>query len=484
MTAQKLRADRLAITVDEDQVLPTRTCRPGVARAHTARVCWQGDHPQQRRITAAKRRGRVVARAIVNRNDFEGFANRQRLRLKRRNQLESRFGVPVNWDDDTDHVFGSSGIRSTQLGCSSAMKILFVLPRMVSGGVERVTLNLIAEFQKSGHECCLALRRARGEYLPEARALTRVHEVAPAGMYQFVPRLARLIRVWQPTHVVTAFTDIGVLTWLAMRLVGNSARWVHGVHNVNARATARSGLRGALRFRLDNLAAAFVYRCADKVIAVSEGVREDILDQFRVEPTRVVMIYNPVVPAHELIPIHELRHPLGQPFTIAAMGRLTREKGFDTLIDAMREVPPPWRLDIWGDGEDRSLLERQIKEAGLGAAVHLRGYTDNPYMVLRAADLFVLSSRWEGFGNVLVEALACRCQVVAVDCPHGPREILRGGLYGRLVAVGDIQGLMHAIQDARNGSLSPVEPAALADWLRRFTNEESGDAWRKVLNDL
>lgn len=357
-----------------------------------------------------------------------------------------------------------------------------MLPRMVSGGVERVTLNLIAEFQKSGHECCLALRRARGEYLPEARALTTVREVAPVGMYQFVPRLAQLIRGWKPTHVVTAFADIGVLTWLAMRLARSRARWVHGVHSTHARVTARLGPLGMVRFHLDNRCAGFVYRHANKVVAVSDGVRRDVLAQFHVHPATVVTIYNPVIPAAELVPVHAPRHPPDQPFIIVGLGRLTREKGFDVLIEAMRSVPGPWRLDIWGEGEEREALQAQINAAGLTDAIHLCGYTSDPYAVLRSADLFVLASRWEGFGNVVAEALACQCQIVATDCPHGPREILRDGLYGRLVTVGDIQGLVHAIQDAREGSLLPVKPVHLAEWLRQFTNEESGNAWRKVIN--
>ena len=92
------------------------------------------------------------------------------------------------------------------------MKILFVLPRMVTGGVERVTLRLVEGLQARGHECAFALRRAYGEFLPEAEALCPVFEVAAGGLHQFVPKLAQLIQSWQPSHIVTAFADVGVLT--------------------------------------------------------------------------------------------------------------------------------------------------------------------------------------------------------------------------------------------------------------------------------
>lgn len=360
------------------------------------------------------------------------------------------------------------------------MRVLFVLPRMTSGGVERVTLNLIEEFQESGHECALVLRRAYGELLSEARSLTTVHEVAPGGLHQFIPRLARLVRAWQPTHVVTAFADVGALTRLAMRLARSRAYWVHGVHNTHARVTAQSGSLGAIRFHLDNLCAGFVYRRADKVVAVSDGVRHDVLAQFHVDPAAVVTIYNPVVPAVELIPVYAPRHPPDQPFTIVGLGRLTRQKGFDVLVEAMRAVPPPWRLDIWGEGEDRSLLERQIKEAGLESSIYLRGYTDKPYEVLRAADLFMLSSRWEGLPTVLIEALACQCQIVATDCPHGPREILLDGDLGQFVPV-DAPSLLAAAIRCTMDATRRFAPEPLLARARDFSVGAASGRWMVLL---
>lgn len=97
------------------------------------------------------------------------------------------------------------------------MRVLFVLPRMASGGVERATLDLIEELTKVDHLCALALRQACGGFLDEARSLVDVHEVAPYGMHQFVPGLAKLLKRWQPTNVVTAFPDVAVLTWTATR---------------------------------------------------------------------------------------------------------------------------------------------------------------------------------------------------------------------------------------------------------------------------
>lgn len=346
-----------------------------------------------------------------------------------------------------------------------------------------MTLSLIRGFQNNGHECALALRRAHGEFLDEAKSLCDVHELAPRGLYQFVPNLARLMRGLEPTHVITAFADVAVLTWMAMRIAKVNARWVHGVHNTHAAVTARAGALGGFRFWLDNHAAAFVYRHADRIVAVSDGVREEIIGRFHVAPERVITIYNPVVSGQELREVPVPRHDPAQPYSIVALGRLVRQKGFDLLIEAMTRVPGAWRLDIWGEGEDRHMLQALIDDRSLHDRIHLCGYTGDPFPILQRADLFVLSSRWEGFGMVLVEALACQCQIVSTDCPQGPREILESGKFGQLVPPGCSDALGEAVARAASGR-AYVEPALMLLRAGAFSCKNSCSAWSSLLNAL
>lgn len=361
---------------------------------------------------------------------------------------------------------------------SKRMRILFVLPRMVSGGVERVSLNLIAEYVAAGHTCMLALRQRRGELLGEASAMIDVYELAPRGLQQFVPRLARLVRRWKPTHVVTAFPDVGAMTWLAMRLAHSRARWVHGVHGS---LVARAGSLGAARCWLDTRLAAFVVGRADAVVAVSEGVRKEFVHLFHPAVGKMHMIHNPVVPRGQLIAAGRVLPEHGRPINIVAMGRLSPEKGFDLLIAAMKWVPQPWRLDIWGEGGAREALESLVDAYGLRAFVRLPGFTPAPYDVLRRADLFVLPSRYEGFGNVLVEALACQCQIVAFDCPHGPSEILDDGRYGTLVPQLDICELACAISAVLAGDIR-FEPMSLLQQAGHYTTRAAAIRWEAVLS--
>jgi glycosyltransferase involved in cell wall biosynthesis len=169
----------------------------------------------------------------------------------------------------------------------------------------------------------------------------------------------------------------------------------------------------------------------------------------------------------------------GAPPVILAVGRLTLQKDFPTLIRAFARLRArrSARLVILGEGELRDELEALVAELGLTADVALPGFVDNPFSWMRGSALFVLSSAWEGFGNVLVEAMACGTPVVSTDCPSGPAEILENGKWGRLAAVGDAEALARAIAEALDDP-NPPDVRARAAF---FSVERSVDAYLAIL---
>lgn len=191
-------------------------------------------------------------------------------------------------------------------------------------------------------------------------------------------------------------------------------------------------------------------RC-DGVIAVSEGVARDLVEVIGLPEGVVETIYNPVVDETLLARSREtVDHPwlqAGEPPLILGVGRLEQQKDFPTLLRAFAALQarrPSW-LVILGEGRERAALEALSAELGIAGRVALPGHVDNPFAWMRQADLFVLSSAWEGFGNVLAEALAVGTPVVSTDCPSGPREILGDGHYGPLTPVGDVAALCEAM---------------------------------------
>jgi len=187
-------------------------------------------------------------------------------------------------------------------------------------------------------------------------------------------------------------------------------------------------------------------------------VAEDFAGYMGIDPDRIEVIYNPVLPPGgiQLEPDADPAAPFRRPgeALVVAMGRLVPAKDFATLIRAFAHLRTrrAARLVIFGEGEERERLTALIEELRLDASVALPGYTAQPYAALAGADVLALSSRWEGFGNVLVEAMAVGTPVVATDCPSGPREILEDGRWGRLVPPGDAATLADALDATLSSS--------------------------------
>jgi glycosyltransferase involved in cell wall biosynthesis len=157
----------------------------------------------------------------------------------------------------------------------------------------------------------------------------------------------------------------------------------------------------------------------------------------------------------------------GEPPVLLSVGRLNAQKDYPTLFRAVAELRQTrdLHLIVLGEGPERAALEQLADDIGISDILAMPGFVDNPFAYMRQARLFVLSSRWEGFGLVIVEALACGCPVLSTDCPSGPGEILEGGRYGRLTPVGDASQMARAIEASLN---APEDPEVLMARARDF----------------
>jgi glycosyltransferase involved in cell wall biosynthesis len=225
------------------------------------------------------------------------------------------------------------------------------------------------------------------------------------------------------------------------------------------------------------------FRYADAAICISKGVAEDFIKTTGMPPQKTHVVYNPIVyPGLEQEARQSISHPwfaTGNKPVILAVGRLVVAKDYPTLLNAFSLLNRKRQANllILGEGRERLRLEALVRQLGLTENVQMPGFVKNPYAYMARARLLVLSSRWEGFGNVLVETLACGTPVVSTDCKGGPGEILEGGRFGRLVPVGDAQALAAAMLETLQ---TPPDRAMLRQRAQDFTLEKSVKEYLRV----
>jgi len=334
------------------------------------------------------------------------------------------------------------------------------------GGAERVALSL-ANAMAGEHRIDLVLVRREGDYLGDVDPAIALTDLGGGSTMAAVPRLARWLRSEQPDVLMTHLTHVNIAAALANRLAGRRAAHVaveHNQMNLNFARISRRSVRMAYR------AVRWVYPSIDAVVSVSTGVEQSVRGFSGIGAGNLHVLANPVVTPQLKTrladaPNHPWLSDTGAP-VILGCGRLVEQKDFETLIQgftALRATRPA-RLLILGEGERRGALEALAAASGHADDIALPGFDANPYAAMRAATLFVLSSRWEGLPTVLIEALAAGANIVSTDCPSGPDEVLEGGRHGRLVPVGDSAALAQAMAAALDAPLPKAQLAARAEY--------------------
>jgi glycosyltransferase involved in cell wall biosynthesis len=319
------------------------------------------------------------------------------------------------------------------------------------GGAERVMITVANALATQGHAVDLVLLRGKGPYVRDVDPAVRVIDLAARHAALGALPFYRYLRRERPQVVLSTLVGPNAIAVAGSRLVPRARRARVVVREANTLSVALQYRPWASRV-LAGAIARVSYPLADAVVAVSEDARDDLARFLGLGVERVIAIHNPsITPATLARSLDEVDHAWfaedrAEPVLVAA-GRLVRKKGFDVLLDALALVrrERAVRLQIMGEGEERPALEKRIAQLGLRDCVELAGFVDNPFARFARADLFVLPSLAEGMPNVLVEAMACGCPVVATNCPSGPREILRGGRDGALVTPGDPAALAAAI---------------------------------------
>lgn len=320
-------------------------------------------------------------------------------------------------------------------------KVLVFRPNLGDGGADRVTLTVLQQLDRTRFEPTLVLVRANGVLIDHVPADVPVIDLAAPRLALAVPALVRAIRRIQPDVIFSTSSGGNPIAVAARAIARSRARLVLSERNAVVRRTS-SKLRVALEVPLKR----FAYRRADLVTAVSDGVAQDLLDRLALPAEMVRTVWNPVVTedfdARALEPVD---HPwfTGAPRVLVACGRLVAQKEYPTMFDALVQIRRAHdvRLAILGEGAKRPELVARVAALGLADHVQFLGFDPNPLKYMARAYALIQSSSAEGLPGTLIQSLAVGTPVIATDCDHGPREVIRPGVDGWLVPVGDAAAL-------------------------------------------
>jgi glycosyltransferase involved in cell wall biosynthesis len=315
-----------------------------------------------------------------------------------------------------------------------------------------------------------------------ARALApALAALPPPWILAAAPALARYLVRERPDALLSALSYSNLTALWARERAGVPVRVVVSEHNT---LSERARHARARRWRVLPKLEARWYPRADAILAVSEGVADDLARTARLPRERIAVTYNPVIGDDvERSARESVDHPWlqpGEPPVVLGVGKLKPQKAFDVLLRAFARLRAERRarLVILGEGSERRALQQLAGELGVADDVALPGFVANPFAWMARCAVFALSSAWEGLPSVLIEALACGCPVVSTDCPSGPAEILGPDRLGALVPVGDADALARAIALALS---EPSDPAARRARARDFSVDRVAPRYLEAL---
>jgi len=349
-----------------------------------------------------------------------------------------------------------------------------------SGGIAHNTIRLTRELIQRGYDVDLVLTTKGGKYvsrLPDGLNVINLDSIRQA---TGILGLIRYLRHVKPKALISARDSSNIICILAKRLANSETRLII---SVRTHMSIHYSKVKSLKKKLIPYLAKITYPFTDELVTVSEGVAKNLSEVVNYPQKDINVIYNPIVDENLVKKseetVQEKWFDLDTPLIIN-VGRLREQKDYPTMFKAFKNLlyDMDARLVILGDGKQKDRLKQMSKKLGINQKVKFLGFVDNPYKYLSKADLFVLSSRWEGFGNVVVEALAVGTPVVSTDCPSGPAEILDYGNYGKLVPVGDYEALSNSIKKSLTKS---HDESRLKKRAQEFSVEKCADKYLSLI---
>lgn len=353
--------------------------------------------------------------------------------------------------------------------------ISFLLESIPAGGVERVHTNLANELASRGHDVEFIVAREEGRFVDELDEDVQlinldVPRLSGIGTFVWMKRLRDHLDGAKSDYLISGKVKNNLLATVLTAALPTETIIIEHVH-------IPSRTQESMKSKIYYTLAQHIYPRADEIVAVSNGVRDELVN-IGIDRDSIHVLPNPAVPS-ELIGSNQDNDSTAK---ILALGRLEPHKNFDMVIEAFEKLDFDEEvvLEIAGTGSEEDKLERIIHEKELTDRVNLVGYVENPYEHMRKADVFVFSStHGEGLPTVIIEALACGCQVVSTDCPTGPREILKNGKYGFLTPIDNGNAMSQAIGEALK---NPLPDSKIFERANHYSVETAVNQYEDLLS--
>ncbi len=324
-------------------------------------------------------------------------------------------------------------------------KIIFVMPSLSGGGAERVMLSLVKHIDKQKFEPIFVLMKKEGRFLNLLPKELKVINLNSSNARYAIFKIAKVIRDIKPDIVFSTLGHLNLLIAVIKPFFSKEIKFISRESNTVSLENRQEKYPKLFNWLYRN-----VYNNFDQIITQSKYMRDDLIKNFGIKKEKIFVIYNPV----DIEEIDKKSQQTGEcilpkdKINLIAVGRLTPQKGFDILIDALNYLDDRFYLSIFGEGDDKSVLQEKIIRLGLIDKITLHGFSNNPYPFMKNGNLFILSSRYEGLPNVVLEANACGLACVAFDTPGGTAEIIKENKTGVLVKKFEALSLANAINTA------------------------------------
>ena len=312
------------------------------------------------------------------------------------------------------------------------------IPKLAGGGAEKIIIQIANSLAERGISIDFLVCSGDGVLTNKlAKNINLIELGTSRTIYSLVP-LLKYLRTYKPETFLSFLNHTNLVSILARFLSGISTQLIISERNTPSVSLVKSNTSKTKNGFILVLIK-ILYRFSDQIIVNSVGIKMDLIELCPILKERIQIIYNPIDLKQVKLKVEEKNiHPWlnfsDEPVILSA-GRLVQQKDFSTLIKAFKIARSKKRMKllILGEGLEKSNLLKLIESLNLNSQIELTGYVENPYSFFSLASLFVLSSIWEGFPNVLIEALACGIPIVSTDCKSGPREVLDNGKYGKLI---------------------------------------------------